>query len=484
MKVEELIKIFPQFEYSGKVENEFLRIETDSRKVRHGDMFIAIRGTKTDSHRFVPEAVERGATVIVGEESVSVSNDISFIKVPDSRAAYAFFSSAFFGFPSKKLKLVGITGTSGKTTTAFLLYRFFNDFLKIPSGFVGTAGTDFGTGFINEERFPPTTPDAFLFNEILHKCVENGLKYVFSEVSSSAIFFKRIEGLSFYAKILTNIGKDHLEVHKTFENYLKTKSDFFKTPAILCVLNADSKYIDRFLENECSKTFTYGINNENADIRGIVKLTKSDFSEFSVRCGNKRFDVKLNLPGDFNIYNFLALSAFSIFEGVTPENIKLFAKTPPFIPGRMNVFVTKKGVKVVIDFAHNPMEIEAVLKYLNKIKGEASLITVTGAVGWSVKEKRENMGKIADSLSDVLIITTDDPRGDDPDEIIKDVSRFASDAFIIKDRKLAIGKALEIAKKGDIVALLGRGEEEEIHFKNFVFKKSDLEIVKELDNED
>ncbi len=484
MKVGKLKEYFPYFEYAGNLETEFLRIETDSRKVKKGDMFVAIRGTKVDSHKFIPDAVKNGAVVIVGEEFVPISQrHISFIKVPNTRSAYALFSSSFFNFPSNKLKLVGITGTSGKTTVAFLLYKFFNDFLKIPSGFIGTAGIDSGKGFVSEERFPPTTPDAFRFNEILSEAVRSGLKYVFSEISSSAVLFYRTYGLEFYGKILTNIGKDHLEVHKTFENYLETKVRFFKTPAELCAVNIDSDYAEKFLENACKNTLTYGLSGR-ADVSAVVKITAPHFSEFALKYRDFQSEVRLNLPGDFNIYNFLALSSFAFFEGVPFQKITEFAEHVPQIPGRMTMFTTKRGVKIIIDFAHNPMEVESVLKYLNGIKGGSSLITVTGAVGWSVREKRENIGKIAYSLSDTLIITTDDPRGDDPDRIIADVSRFAKDAIIEKDREKAVKKALEIAKPGDMVALLGRGDEREIHFKNRVFVKSDLEMVKEIEGED
>ena len=482
MKVRELKRIFPQFEYLHSIESEFLRIETDSRKVQKGDMFVAIRGTKTDSHKFVPDAVRKGATVIVGEEYVPIQENISFIKVPNSRIAYALFSSAFFGFPSERIKLVGITGTSGKTTTAYLLYKFFNDFLRIPAGFIGTTGTDCGKGFVNEERFPPTTPDAFLFNKILYDSVQNGLKYVFAEISSSAILFRRIEGATFYGKILTNIGKDHLEVHKTFEDYLKTKIEFFETPAQVCILNADSEYIEKFSAKGCANILTYGIKNR-ADVKGNIKYVNTSFTEFSLKFNGLKRDIRLNIPGYFNVYNYLALSSFAFFEGVSFRKVAEFAERAPSVPGRMNVFVTERKVKVVIDFAHNPMEVESVLKYLNEIKGSSSLITVTGAVGWSVKEKRENIGKIASSLSDTLIITTDDPRGDDPERIIEDVSRFAPDALVIRDREKAIKKALKIANPGDIVVLLGRGDEREIHFKDYVFVKSDLEMVKENEGE-
>ncbi len=483
MKIADLKKYFPDFYYRMGREDTFERIEIDSRKVRKGDMFVAIRGTNIDSHRFIKDAVKSGASVIVSEIDIDLPENVSLIKVPNSRTAYALFSSAFYGFPSKKVKVIGITGTSGKSTTAYLMYRFFNDFLRIPSGFIGTIGIDSGRGCEFKERFPPTTPDALELNAMLRDAANHRLKYVFTEVSSSAMLFKRIEGIEFYGKILTNIGTDHLEVHGTFQNYLRSKLEFFKGKNRISILNADSEYFELFEKSTfAEQTFTYGINNPS-DFGATLNKIEADFSDFSVSIDGKKQHFVLRLPGIFNVYNFLALIAFSAFEGISPSELVRFASSPPSIPGRMNTVPLESGARVVIDFAHNPMEIESILRFLNSVKGNSKLITVTGAVGKSLKSKRENIGRVADSLSDILIITTDDPRGDDVQRILKDVSRFAHSAIVIEDREEAIRRALEIAKKGDIIAILGRGEEREIHFKDRVFEKSDLEMVKEIENE-
>ena len=475
MKATELKILFPGFSYSGNLNVEFNRIELDSRKIQKFDLFVAMKGIHFDSHKRILEAIRNGATVVVSEKDITVPKDILLIKVSNSRDAYARISAAFFGFPSRKLKVVGITGTSGKTTTAYILYSFFNR-VGIRAGFLGTLGEDTGSGLIFKEKFPPTTPDAFYLNRALSDMVKAGIKYVFIEVSSSAILFNRISGINFYRKILTNIGQDHLEVHKTFQNYLNCKLKFFEGD-IPAILNRDSLFIEDFLS--VSRTFkTYGIKNK-ADF--MAHIDKTDHSGMYVTLSYGKDYVRLFLKarGEFNLYNFLAFLAFTRGEGIPLSKIEQFAANFPEIPGRMNSIETIKGT-VIIDFAHNPYEIEAVLNYARQIK-QNRLITVVGAVGWSTVEKRYNIGKVASSLSDVFILTTDDPRGADPDEIIRDVKNGSSgNIVVINNRFNAIRKAVSMMKKGDVVAILGRGEEREIHFRNKTVMKSDEECVREI----
>lgn len=480
MKAIKLKKLFSEFSYSGNINVKFNRVEIDSRKVRKGDLFVAMKGTRFDSHRKIPEAINRGAVGVVHENDVKLPENIVSVKVKDSRSAYAKISSSFFNFPSKRLKLVGITGTSGKTTTAYILYSFFNE-LGFKSGFLGTMGEDMGEGFILKEKFPPTTPDAFYLNNILSKMVNNGIKFAFVEVSSSAVLFKRIEGLSFYKKILTNISIDHLDVHGTFQNYLDCKVKFFRGN-IPTILNSDSRFVERFVS--VSKSFkTYGVKNK-ADYMAVVKGIYSQGMTIALDYCKNSTSIFLNAKGEFNLYNFLALVAFAAEEGVSIGKIKDFAERLPEVPGRMNIINTGKGI-IIIDFAHNPDEIKAVLKYANQIK-KNRLITVSGAVGWSTKEKRASIGSLNSSSSDVFILTTDDPRGDDADEIIEDVRVGAhkKNILIIKDRFAAIKNAISMMRDGDIVAILGRGEEREIHFKNKTVVKGDAEYVKEILDED
>jgi UDP-N-acetylmuramoyl-L-alanyl-D-glutamate--2,6-diaminopimelate ligase len=475
MNGSKLKEIFPEFSYSGNINAEFDSIEIDSRRVKKGSLFVAIKGTRFDSHKKIPEAISKGAKVIVAENDVSLPKGILLIRVEDSRDAYSKISSAFFGFPSRDLKVVGITGTSGKTTTAYALYAFFNK-IGEKSAFLGTIGEDTGNGFVFKEKFPPTTPDAFYMNRSFYEMKKNNVRYVFMEVSSSSILFKRISGVSFYKKILTNIDFDHLDVHKTFSNYLNCKLCFFKgeSPSIL---NADSRFIEKFL-SIAEKFETYGIKNP-ADYRAKIKDMDFNGIYFDFIHGKKVIPMFLKVRGEFNVYNFLAVVSFALEENIEFKNLKDFAEQFPEIPGRMNVLNTKRGI-IIIDFAHNPYEIEAVLRYANQLK-KGRLIVVTGAVGWSTKEKRYKIGIVASSLSDLFILTTDDPRGDDPDSIMNDVMKGVSgDVLQIKDRFLAIKRAVNMMQDGDVVAILGRGEEKEIHFKDKTVSKSDIECVEEI----
>ncbi len=478
MKGIELRRIYPEFEYIGNPETSFNRIEIDSRNVHPADLFVAIKGTKFDSHTKINDAIVSGATVIVSEKVVSVPKNVLLIVVPDSRDAYARISAAFFGFPSKKIKVVGISGTSGKTTTAFLLYSFFNQ-IGEKAAFLGTIGEDTGNSLKFKERFPPTTPDAFYLNKSLSEMIKNNVKYAFIEVSSSAILFKRISGISFYKKILTNIDIDHLDVHGSFENYLNCKLHFF-SGSVPSILNADSKFADIFYT--VSENFkTYGMKN-NADYMARVKNTSEAGTNLDILYGNAAYSLFLKAAGEFNVYNFLALTAFSLEEGLDMNSVKAFASQIPKVPGRMHILHVNNGL-IIIDFAHNPYEISAVLKYANKIK-TGRLITVAGAVGWSTGEKRRKIGEISSSMSDTFILTTDDPRGDDADKIISDVlEECGSNTVVIKDRFEAIKYAVSIMQPGDVLAILGRGEEREIHFKDKTIVKSDEEYVREILNE-
>ena len=479
MKGRELKQIFPQFHYSGNLNIEFSSIVLDSRKVTKGAMFVAIKGTRLDSHSKINEAMQNGATAVVFEKDVKVPENILGIKVDDTRAAYSLFSSSFFGFPSKKLKVVGITGTSGKTTTAFWLYKFFNDVLQKRSGFIGTIGEDAGNGFVIKEKFPPTTPDAFYLNSLLSEMVKNKVKYVFLEVSSSAILFERVNGISFYTKILTNIAEDHLDVHNSFEEYLRTKVSFFDKETF-SILNRDTDYYEKFAAN-AQNPITYGIL-QDADVHANILNTALGYTDFELIFHDIRDTMRLNVGGAFNVYNFLALSAFALNEKADIKDIKHFAGHIPQVPGRLKTYEVEKGM-VVIDFAHNPYEVEKILQFLSSIK-KNRLITVIGAVGWSTKKKRKEIGEKSSLYSDIVIVTTDDPRGDDPNVLIQDVAEFAEQPVIIKDRFKAIEYAVSIMEKGDIVALLGRGEEREIHFKDSVLKMSDEEMLKEILDED
>lgn len=468
--------LFPTLTVSGDTTSTIKGIRIDSRKITKGDLFVAIKGIHFDSHRKIKEAIKRGAMGVVVEEDVPQLPDKLMIKTDNSRKTYAFLSSAFFGFPSRKMKLVGITGTSGKTTTAYLLYRLFNK-LGIKSGFIGTIGKGIGDEFVIGETFPPTTPDAFSLNEFLYRAVEKNVKYVFLEVSSFALLFHRIAGLTFYGKILTSLSKDHLDVHKTIENYVQAKASFFENYNGGVFLNSDIPFYERF-KNTLAKPVLFGVKNK-ADYRAYIRKIQTDKIEFILRYNNEKIPFTLHMRGTFNVYNFLAAVAFAMGEGIDIGRLQEFARNIPAIPGRMNT-IRRKDKIVIVDFAHNSFEVEKVLSFLKKIKARR-VITVIGAVGWSTKNKREEMGKIASSLSDYVIVTTDDPRGDNPEEIASDVKRGTGEnAEVILDRREAIRKAVGMMDNGDIVALLGRGEENEIHYKDKIIYLNDLKYAEKI----
>ena len=475
MKASEIKLYFPELNVIGDDNVEISGIQIDSRIIKTGNVFVAMKGENFDSHSKIDEALNRGAVGIVMEKDISIPKDRFKILTEDSRKIYSLLSSLFFNFPSNKLKLVGITGTSGKTTTAFLLYKFFN-LIGVKAGFIGTTGIGYCDLFKRNEDFPPTTPDAFPLNSILSKMVEENIKYVFMEVSSHAIKLKRITGLKFYRKMLTTIGEEALDFHKTFEEYLNAKLSFFKDEENV-ILNADSPYINRFKEIS-KKYLLYGINN-SADIEGSIK--SKDLEEFGIVVKYKGNETIINLKmgGIFNIYNFLALSLFILTEGYEINRIKQFAKKIPKIPGRMN-FLRKNGRTILIDFAHNPLEIDNVLRHLREFS-HGRLFTVVGAVGFSTKKKKLEIGKIASRYSDFVIVTTDDPRGDDPGVIAEDVLKgVKGNGKIVINRIEAIKEGITMLDKGDIIAILGRGDETEVHYKEKTIYFTDLEVVKEV----
>ena len=478
MNGKDIKNFFPFLTVSGDMVSPIRGIKIDSRKVKKGDLFVAIKGTQFDSHKKIEEVVKKGAMGIVTEEDVPQLPGKLIIRTNNSRRAYALLSNAFFDFPSQKIKLVGITGTSGKTTTAYLLYRFFNE-LGIKSGFIGTIGRGIGNNFVISETFPPTTPDAFPLNEFLYKAVKENVKYVFLEVSSFAILFHRIAGLTFHSKLLTSLSKDHLDVHKTMKNYVETKVSFFKNYNGKVFINSDIPYYERF-KKLLAKPILFGIKNR-ADYRGCIEKIEGDKTDFILEHNNEKIPFTLYAKGIFNVYNFLAVSAFAIEENIDVSKLQEFALNIPVIPGRMNT-IRKKNRTIIVDFAHNAFEIEKVLSFLNRIKTKR-IITVIGAVGWSTKDKRIEMGKTASSFSDYVIVTTDDPRGDDPKEIANDVRRGTNkNAEVILDRKEAIRKAIEMTRNGDIVAILGRGEENEMHYKDKTIYLNDLKYAEEILN--
>jgi len=479
MKGYEIKEAFKDLEVSGNLEAEVKEIKYDSRKVGKGDIFVALVNGESDGHKFVYDAILRGATGVIIQEDIDIPPDVLVIKAKDTKIAFAKLSSFIFGYPDRKLKVVGITGTMGKTSISYLLYRLFN-YAGIKSAFIGTIGLGSGDTFELLDLSPPTTPFPYDLHRFLRTFVDNGIKYVFMEVSSHGIKDKRISGIDFYKKILGTMGIDHMDYHKTPEDYINTKVSFFegsKSP----VLNRDALWIDRFIKvSECP--VFYG-QKDFSDF--YYTNIESDFNRVSFDVfESKRFlgHVTLPLLGTFNATNFMAVLSFARLEGMDFGVIKEFGKCAK-IPGRMDIF-EKNGIQVVIDFAHNPDEIKTVLEHISKyVKGQ--LTAVFGAVGTSSREKRVEMGKVVSNYASSCIITSDDPRGEALLPILKDIESGVTIPYrVMEDRKSAIREAILHSKRGDTVAILGRGVESKMTLKGGVeLHFRDEDVVKELFNE-
>lgn len=467
------------FDVSGNLDVEITNLKHDSRKIQTGDIFIALKGENGDGHQYVMDAIKRGARGVVVQDDINVPKDILKIKVPDTYSAYGEIANLIFDTPSKKIKVVGTTGTMGKTTITYLLYRLFN-FVNIPSGFVGTIGIGYGNDFCMVDLSPPTTPFPFELNRYLDNMLLANLKYAFIEVSSHGIRDKRIYGVDFYKKILGTMGLDHLDFHRTKEDYINTKVSFFKE-SFGPILNSDSPFIDKFVGVSIEPIF-YG------------SMPSLDFSyEYLGRVGHSLIfnmykkgellgDIALSLIGKFNISNFMAVSAFALSEGLSFKTLGEFAKNIS-IPGRMELYEWQ-GRKIVIDYAHNPDEVEEVLSVLSEEK-KGNLITVFGVVGTSNPEKRTEMGKVVSKFSDFAVVTSDDPRGVDEASIVQDILKGVSiDRVVFIDRREAIRYAMIHSKPMDTIAILGRGVEKRMAFKNGkILEFRDIDIVREVMNE-
>ena len=439
-----------------------LSLENNSRNVKKGSVFFAIKGTSTDGHRFVPDAIKKGATTVVVQDKEIAQSlkkeypQINIILVENTRIAQAKAARKFYDYPDKKLKIIGITGTNGKTTTSHVIAQFLEAYGK-KTGIIGTTGYKIGNKVISEGR---TTPDAIQWFGLLDKFRKEGAEFVVAEVSSHALDQYRVYGTEFDAAVFTNLSHDHLDYHKTLEEYFLAKKRLFEQLSIEkpAVINADDKYGKRLIKKFKNAVF-YG-KSPQADLRILdYKLCDSQTCiDFEYK--EKRFKLRTSLLGDFNVYNMAAALLTLIKIGVPLEF--LIEKSPIIKPvkGRFEV-IERGGIKAIIDYAHTPDALENVLKSINKIK-EKRVITVFGAGGDRDKEKRPLMGQVAQKLSDIVIITSDNPRSEDPMDIIKDIKSgllSEENVFVEVDREKAIKKAIDMAEKGDIVLIAGKGHE-------------------------
>jgi UDP-N-acetylmuramoyl-L-alanyl-D-glutamate--2,6-diaminopimelate ligase len=479
-KLRNILYEVPLKEVHGTTDIEIERIIFDSREVGQNDVFVALKGSASDGHKFIDTAISQGASVVVCEElPASLNEDVNYCKVENSHVALAMMARNYFDNPSKKLKLVGVTGTNGKTTTCTLLYELFKG-MGYPVGLISTV-----VNKINDKEYPTkhTTPNPVALNQLLHEMVEEGCEYCFMEVSSHAIHQERIGGLHFTLGGFTNITHEHLDYHKTFKEYLNVKKRFFdELPAnAIAVTNVDDKNGLVMLQNTKARKVTYALKNI-ADYKS--KVLENQFSGLVMMIENT--ELYTRLVGDFNAYNILLV--YSIADLLTNNPIEVLRVISNLAPveGRFEYFKSKTGVIGIVDYAHTPDALENVLKTIGNIRTKnETVFTVVGCGGDRDKTKRPTMAKIACELSDKVMLTSDNPRTEDPSLIIEDMMKGVEPQHFkktlsITNRKEAIKTAASMAEKDDIILIAGKGHETYQEINGVRHDFDDLEILKEI----
>jgi UDP-N-acetylmuramoyl-L-alanyl-D-glutamate--2,6-diaminopimelate ligase len=480
MLLGDLLKAIQPLQVVGDVDKEIREVNIDSRKIGEGHLFMAMRGTQTDGHAYIPGAIEKGAVAVLCEDiPTEVNPQVTYIQVEDSEDAVGKVAHAFYGYPTKQLELVGVTGTNGKTTIATLLYKVFRYFgYKV--GLLSTV-----CNYIDDEAIPTdhTTPDPVTLNRLLGRMANEGCKYAFMEVSSHSIAQKRISGLHFAGGIFTNLTRDHLDYHKTVENYLKAKKKFFDDmpKSAFSLTNLDDKNGLVMLQNTKSKKFTYSLRSL-ADFKG--KVLESHVEGMLLDINNH--EVAVHFIGKFNASNLLAVFGASVLLGKNEEDVLVAMSTLYPVAGRLDTIHSPNGITGVVDYAHTPDALVNVLSSLQEVmNGKGHIITVVGAGGNRDKGKRPIMAKEAVKGSDRVIITSDNPRFEEPQDIINDMlagldAKDMEKTLSIADRKEAIRTACMLAQKGDVVLVAGKGHEDYQEIKGVKHHFDDREVLREI----
>jgi len=478
-----LEQLFNNLEYkiiNGSLKHQISGVKLNSQQIRQNFIFIAIPGNKDDGWQYVEDAIEHGATVIVSENNkYPPSSKATFIQVKDAHYAAGIISSNFYNNPSRKIPVIGITGTNGKTTTAYLIRSIFQYAQKI-TGMIGTVSYETGARNIPADR---TTPNSIDSQSLLNEMVNNECDIAIMEVSSHSIDQKRIAGINFNIGIFTNLTSDHLNYHKTIEAYFETKASFIRSlpQSAFAILNTEDKHSQTLIKDsevKCHK-LTYGFS-ENADIRADVNSISLSGSSFKLYVGTREFKVKTSLTGQYNILNVLAAISASYVQGIDLKTILDAIKKGVYVPGRLEEIKNKENIKILVDYAHTEDALKNVLKCLKDIAGK-DIITVFGCGGNRDKGKRTEMGKVATKFSKFTVITNDNPRNENPNDIIADILLGVPDdanITIEPDRDTAIKKALQAAKPGDIVLIAGKGHETYQDFGNRVIPFDDRAVAK------
>lgn len=481
MKLSELLKNIKPIGIQGSTDIDITGINIDSRRIEKGHLFVAIKGTQTDGHKYIPKAQELGAAAVLCEDlPAEQQENVTYVQVASTESAVGPVATLFYGDPSQKLKLVGVTGTNGKTTIATLLFHMFRKFGH-KCGLLSTV-----CNYIEDEAIPTdhTTPDPIELNQLLARMVEAGCEYAFMECSSHAIQQQRIGGLKFAGGLFTNLTRDHLDYHKTFENYRNAKKMFF-----------DELGKDAFaITNADDKNGLFMVQNCKAQVKTYSTRTMADFKARIIECHFEGMyleidgrEVGVQFIGKFNVSNLLAVYGAAVMLGKQPEDILVILSTLKSVSGRLEPVHSPDGVTAIVDYAHTPDALENVLNAIHEVldgKG-GHVITVCGAGGNRDKGKRPLMAQEAVKQSDKVIITSDNPRFEEPQDIINDMlaglnAQQMKKVLSIADRREAIRTASMLAQKGDVILIAGKGHEDYQEIKGVKHHFDDKEVVREI----
>lgn len=482
MVLSELLNDLKPTSIVGSTDIDITGVNIDSRRIKDGHLFVAMKGTQVDGHQFIPKAIQLGAKAVLCEDMpAEKAKGVCYIQVPSTEDAVGPVATAFYGHPSRKLKLVGVTGTNGKTTIATLLYNMFTR-LGYKCGLLSTV-----CNYVVDEAIPAdhTTPDPIELNALLARMVEAGCSYAFMECSSHAIAQKRIGGLTFAGGLFTNLTRDHLDYHKTFENYRDAKKAFFDNlpKEAFAVTNADDKNGMVMVQNTKAKVKTYSTRTM-ADFKG--RIIECHFEGMYLDIDGH--EVGVHFIGKFNVSNLLAVYAAAVLLGQKPEDVLVTLSTLHSVNGRLEPIHAPEGYTAIIDYAHTPDALENVLAAIHEVlDGKGHVITVCGAGGNRDKGKRPLMAQEAVKQSDKVIITSDNPRFEEPQDIINDMLAGLNEqqmkkVITIVDRREAIRTACMMAQKGDVVLIAGKGHENYQDVKGVKHHFDDHEVVKEMFN--
>lgn len=482
MKLSEIFKNVDGVIINGdNLSQEIESITINSRKAGSNSLFVAIVGLNVDAHKFIGNVIESGCKAIVVEKDIeNVPSDVVIFKVENSRKALAKIASNFYENPSKGLNMIGVTGTNGKTSTTYFIESVLN-YIKRKTAVIGTVEIRIDGKKRDIDFATSTTPDTIELNQMLKIMADEGCEDVIMEVSSHALELNKVDGIDFKVGVFTNLTQDHLDFHKTMENYCDAKAKLFNMCEI-GVINKDDSWAKRMIEKASCKVYTYGIDSE-CDFRAEKIEYLMDRVKFSVKIDGKYFDFELGVAGRFSVYNALACISSMVAMGYDIEDIKNGIKNIKGVPGRIQNIPNNKGFNVIVDYAHTPDGLENIINAVREFT-KGRVITVFGCGGDRDRTKRPIMGEIVARLGDIAIITSDNPRSEKPEDILKEievgVKPLNKEYKMVVDRKEAIKVAIEMAKENDSIIIAGKGHEDYQIIGDKTIHFDDAEVAREI----